>query len=287
MEQISETKLFRSCEILFGSDLNVSWQFLDYLQAGGIKSAYRRRAMETHPDRLTDLDQASRGQGAEHFHSVKEAYDTLLSFLQTKDSPVTSVASHTKSAAATGRQKAPVAPSREHAGHSHAATEGSRPRKFHHRTTIKPITLPETHRRTTVYANTESFYQGGLPQRHLLFGHFLYYSGLANWRTISRILTWQRTERPRLGELGTRFGMCRQEDIDTILRARSPRRQFGETARLLGILTEHQVRVLMFHQQRMQKKFGTILVEKNLISEQELQELLDRFEHHNTTLQTQ
>lgn len=79
--------------------------------------------------------------------------------------------------------------------------------------------------------------------------------------------------------------MCRQEDVDTILQTKRPFGHFGETARMLGILSEHQVRVLMFHQQRLQKKFGTILLEKNLIGQPELQELLDRFEHHNATLQ--
>lgn len=279
MKQISEHLLFRSCEVLFGTELNVSRQFLDYLQISGIKSAYRKRALETHPDRLVGLHPP---QGAEQFHAVREAYETLLFFLETKKLRRQTIYAFTEERqAAAGRPK-PAAPLKRH---FHATRNDSG--QFCRKRIIKPIILPDDTHKATVYANTESFYQGPLPRRHLLFGHFLYYSGLANWRTITRILTWQRTERPRLGELARRFGMCRQEDIAAILRARKPFRHFGETAQMLGLLSEQQVRVLIFHQQRMQKKFGAILLEKNLIVESDLQELLDRFECHNAALQAQ
>lgn len=278
MEQlISETKLFQSCEVLFGTELNVSGEFLDYLQAGGIKSAYRKRVMETHPDRLIGLDLSLRKQSVARFHAVQEAYETLLTFLKTKKTGPTIVTPQYKRNGAATVRSNPAPPHR-------SAGNGGRQQSSHHRRTIEPIILPGETRRGPVHANTENLYEGPLPQRQLLFGHFLYYSGLTNWRTISRILTWQRTGRPRLGELGRRFGMCRQEDITTILHARKPFGQFGETAQLLGILTEQQVRILMFHQQRLQKKFGTILLEKNLLSQPELEELLDQFQHHNATL---
>lgn len=269
MEQgISEQELFRSCEILFGTDLDISREFLDYLQAGGIKSAYRKRALETHPDRLIGFGLPLDRQGVERFHAVREAYENLLCFLQDKE---------------TGRRKC-AATVRQHPAPPRHSAKNSDRQHFFHAKKIKPITLPGELHRTTVSPNTERFYQGPLPRRHLLFGHFLYYSGLTNWRTIARVLTWQRTERPRLGELGRRFGMCGQEDVNTILRTKRSFGHFGETARMLGILTEHQVRVLMFHQQRLQKKFGTILLEKKLIGQPELQELLNRFERHNATL---
>lgn len=290
-QQISETKLFRSCEILFGTDLHVSRQFLDYLQIGGIKNAYRKRAMETHPDRLIGLDLPLQNCGSERFQAVQEAYRTLLSFLKTKETRSRAIPAGKNSGNLRPKPSAPSAPSarpaRQRPASSHSARSEARLQSFLRNGTIRPITLPDQASGVPVYANTHNLYQGPLPRRQLLFGHFLYYSGLANWRTIARILTWQRTERPRLGELARHFGICRQEDVATILRARQPHRHFGETARMLGILTEQQVKVLMFHQRRLQKKFGAILLEKSLISEPELQELLDRFECHNAALRTQ
>ena len=48
-----EQQLFRSCEILFGSQVSISREFLEYLQPSGLQGAYRKRALETHPDRMT------------------------------------------------------------------------------------------------------------------------------------------------------------------------------------------------------------------------------------------
>jgi hypothetical protein len=49
----SHSELYHACRILFGTELQCSPEFLDYLQISGVKSAFRRRAMETHPDRLS------------------------------------------------------------------------------------------------------------------------------------------------------------------------------------------------------------------------------------------
>ena len=49
----AEQELYRACRIIFGPDLTVSREFLEYIQSSGVKSAFRKKAMETHPDRLT------------------------------------------------------------------------------------------------------------------------------------------------------------------------------------------------------------------------------------------
>lgn len=270
MNGSSQSELFRSCEILFGAELHVSGEFLDYLEVGGVKSAFRRRAMETHPDRLNGRDTSLHGENTVHFRTVRAAYENLLGFLREKESLRGTIRSNRTVPPGERQPPATAYPftSRRH--------QGAPPGK-----PIRPIILGDEPCTGTRFTNTERYFQGSLPHRRLLFGHFLYYSGLANWRTIARVLTWQRTERPRLGELGRRFGMFDQDDISTILHYKSPGRPFGQIAQMLGMLSEQQLRVLVFHQQRLQKKFGTILLEKNLLKDYELRELLDRFEHHN------
>ena len=282
MESLSaQHRLFRSCEILFGSELTISGEFLDYLQLGGLKTAYRKRALETHPDR--QIVKVARSRGWDSFHRVQEAYENLLDFLNSREKAGGRAYSCPPEAPAFAPERGSPASPRDTgrtSGHS------PRQRPFARRT-IKPIILPHEAGRGALYTNTDSLYRGPLPQRPLLFGHFLYYSGLSNWRTIARILIWQRIERPRLGELGRRNGIFSQEDIARILRSKVPPQPFGQTARLLGMVTDFQLQALVSQQRRLQKKFGTILVEKNLVNNNELRELLFQFKHHNAGISRQ
>ena len=274
----AQHRLLLSCEILFGSELTISGEFLDYLQLGGLKTAYRKRAMETHPDRHAGkLTRQGRGDS---FYRVQEAYEDLLNFLKTREKEGRRAFSCRPEAAVFDHGQR--SPAREGGGRS----PGSRQRPFS-RQTIKPIILPHEAGRGAVFANTDSLYRGPLPQRSLLFGHFLYYSGLSNWRTIARILIWQRIERPRLGELGRSFGYFSQEDIARILQSKVPRQPFGQTARRLGMVTEFQLQAMVSRQRRLQKRFGTILLEKDLVNHHVLRELLFQFEHHNAGVRRQ
>jgi len=251
-----EQQLLRACAILFGADLHLSREFLQYLQLSGLKGAYRKRVLETHPDRILSLDRLQPKGSMESFHSVRNAYEALVQFLKAREQQYALREQFRRTAAAPP-------PSR-----TRGASAG-------------PASFYNDIQGNSGYSATENLYSGPLPHRRLLFGHFLYYSGLANWRTITRILTWQRSERPRIGELGQRYGMLQPADISLILRNRAPFQPFGQTALRLGMLSEVQIRVLIFHQQRLQKKFGTILLEKQLITQQELRQLLDEFSQHN------
>jgi hypothetical protein len=247
-------QLLRSCAILFGPEVQLSRDFLYYLQLSGLKGAYRKRALETHPDRLFSRELLGRQGSFDSFHSVRTAYEELFNFLQDRDR--NALRKNPCRAAAPPPFRAAAAP-------------------------VESAPADTDIQSSSLYSATEHLYCGPLPGRRLLFGHFLYYSGLANWRTITRILTWQRNERPRIGELGRRYGMLQPEDVSLILRHKVPFQPFGQTAMRLGVLSEQQIRTLIFHQQRLQKKFGTILLEKNLVSQQELQQLLFEFAQHN------
>ncbi|MDR3629914.1 MAG: hypothetical protein P4L42_06215 [Desulfocapsaceae bacterium] len=255
-----EQQRFRSLEVLFGAEMTVSAEFLDYLQVGGLKAAFRKRAMETHPDRMAAGD--FRRHPADHysFHAVRAAYENLLGFLQTRD---------------VARRNA----SSCHIHQWQMRRSGPFPAAGR---AFRPIILPADPGMPDISVNTERLYQGGLPARPLLFGHFLYYGGLTNWRTIARVLIWQRLGRPRLGELGLRAGIFSKEDVASILRHTNPEHLFGQTARRLGIATDNTVQRLIDKQKRLQKKFGMILVENDLINHGELRELLRCFRHHNT-----
>jgi len=286
MEAVAaEKELFRACEIIFGPELQISREFLEYLQLSGIKSAYRLRAMETHPDRAATENAQVQRQRHDLFHSVQEAYENLLTFLKAREQgyrlplPSSRFAAPQPSAHAYPRQP-PAGPSAAGATDNRTRTGRQQTSK----TFRSKNTFAGSSQQQNVFWDTESLYQGTLPNRRLLLGHFLYYSGIINWRTIIQALIWQRTERPRLGELGQRFGLLNEEDVLHILRNRPQMQPFGKTALDMGLISEPQLRLLIFHQKRLQKKFGEFFIEKKILAPEELQELLDKYQEHNLSI---
>ncbi|MBM9614930.1 J domain-containing protein [Desulfobulbus rhabdoformis] len=261
---MTEDTLLQACRLLFGEEVVVGEGFLDYLQPGGLKNAYRQRARQTHPDARPKGDATD----FESFHAVQQAFSLLSEFIENrKRRPAPMVE--------------PVAPRMRPAG-AHPASQAQEPLG-----SIAPIILESHSRPGTGQATIDRLYQGPLPERSLLFGHFLYYSGLTTWRTITTILVQQQRGRPKFGEMGTRLGLLIPEDINRILKFRTPRRPFGEVAVSLGLLNSSQKEMVLLQQRRQQKKFGTILVEKDLITLGELCTLLTHFRCHNREYENQ
>lgn len=248
--------LHQACCQLFGDQVVIGNGFLEYLQLEGLKGAYRKRVRETHPDR-----RPMSACSSEAFISVQRAYEVLASYLKKRDN---------------GRIRA------TNIGQAVTPMDTAGPNRCSSLQDIAPIVLPNASCPQSHKSSIDRLYQGSLPNRPLLFGHFLYYSGLTTWRTITSVLVQQQRNRPFLGELGASFGVFSIEDIPRVLQGKSTiKKPFGAVAMSLGLLNEDQLQTLLKHQQMLQKKFGTILVEKELINQQELAFLLFLFRRHN------
>ncbi|MCK5544170.1 MAG: molecular chaperone DnaJ, partial [Desulfobulbaceae bacterium] len=132
--------------------------------------------------------------------------------------------------------------------------------------------------------DAEKLYRGPLPSRRLLLGHYLYYSGIINWRTIIKALVWQRTNRPRLGEIGRNFGWLSETDIPTILKTRKPSKKFGQSAIDLGLLTKIQLKMIIFQQKRLQKKIGEYFTKSRILTHTQLYTYINECRQHNKML---
>ena len=86
MHAATTTELLEACTILFGEKTAVSPAFLKILRPSGLRSAYRQRVLETHPDRALHLgvDEAVLGEA---FKRLNRAYTCLQSMVQGHWSP--------------------------------------------------------------------------------------------------------------------------------------------------------------------------------------------------------
>lgn len=260
----SHREIIRSCHILFGLEVQATPAFLNYLQLSGVKTAFRRKAFATHPDIVTRDPSMVAGCSSHSFQDVKEAYDLLTGYIHRREK---STRLH-KPYGATPfvRQNYPAGNGNRH---DTVFTSG------------QGMSGKNTHPGSGFQNNrTRSFFQGTLPPYPLLFGRFLYYSGIISWFNISQALVWQKTQRPLVGELGRRMGWLTMLETMQILK-KGKNSQFGETALQMGFLSELQIRSILLRQKQLHKKIGSFFLEHDILSPEELQFLVVQQRLHN------
>lgn len=271
MAMMAEQDLFDACHVLFGCQIDIGSGFLQYLQPSGVKSAYRSKARDTHPDMMAGKSEFMQRRSAELFQQVQHAYESLNSYLDARARGLVllKAARPAPKPASRGNRRRPTA-----ARKTGASASSRRGRS-------NPRSNSATWRRDTSQRSTPT---KQVPARKLLFGHYLFYCGFTNWQTIIKALVWQRTERPRLGEIGKRFGWLTSDDIVSILRERELSRSFGRAAVDMGLLTESQLRLMVFQQNRLQKKIGEYFINNHLLSPAQLNRLVEQLRSHNSAV---
>jgi len=256
--QPSVREIFEACKILFGPSVQVTPDFLRYLQPAGLKTAFRKRALETHPDRAQALGIFEKELHA-RFQRVRHAYEILEAFLKTN-------------AKLHDRQNRPHQYSSRHrpsaSSYQRTASQaGSRRRQGSARR-----------------HGSDHFYRGSLPRRCLMFGQYLYYSGIISWRTLIDAITWQRMQRPRIGQIAMGWGLLTSRDVRTILSERTLNERFGECALRIGYITSFQHIALIGRQRKLQRPIGEYFILSGHLSGGQLLHLLNRHRLHNRSI---
>ena len=239
MIALSIPEVFDACDLLFGSKVEISLDFLKYLEPSGLRSAYRKKALETHPDRAKALGR-DEAKMSDRFREVTLAYERLIPIVGNKGA----VPLQGRSSAKTNNKK------------------------------------PDT-RRQENRDFSEVFYTQEIPKRELLLGQFLYYSGLISWRTLIRAITWQRRQRPLIGQIALNWEMISNHEIQRILMRRNLRGKFGERAIRLGYLSRFQLMALLGKQRNLQRPIGEFFVNEGILRFQDMEVMTERQKIHN------
>jgi hypothetical protein len=83
LSNLMTQEISNACHMLFGPNIRVSRDFISSLDSTGLKAAFKKRALETHPDRASLLNKDATKLN-EHFKKVSEAYIQLNSFIETR-----------------------------------------------------------------------------------------------------------------------------------------------------------------------------------------------------------
>ena len=253
--QTISPELFHACATIFGQDVKVSPDFLKYLQPVGIKTAFRKKAFETHPDRALLMDSLARDLHAE-FIDVRQAYETLLFFVKTKHA----VNPDDESFHGGRTQKTSPSPRNP---------EKDGDKKSNHKQ------KPKRH--------SDHFHTGHIPKANLMFGQFLYYSGLISWQTLIEAICWQRRQRPLIGQIAVSWGLISYPDVLKILNRRTFDEKFGECALRTGYISSFELLALVGKQKKLQRPFGEYFTKRGLLSHPEVSDMVRKQQIHNRT----
>ncbi len=264
-QEITFDEVLRAGRVLFGPAFAaeaVTWR-------DTLKATYRRRALETHPDRARSLGRAELDLSRE-FKAVTEAY-RVLSTLRAGPLPRASAArrpaarpaprpSAWPSDRARARRPPPPAPA---APHAEAASSAGGPRV---RVGVRPQDLP---------------------RRRLRFAEYLYYAGRVRWTELVEAVAWQRAQRPPLGRIAVDFGFLAADDVGVLLEARRAAAAgsipFGEWAVRQGYLTPFQLLAALGQQLRAQRPIGQFFVERGILEADEIDDVRRRILRHNSS----
>ncbi len=274
MQVIAEKELVRACQILFGSQLQIDRRFLEYLQPAGVKKAYRLKALETHPDIFATTTNDLQSVSTTLFREVQTAYENLSHYLAAREKgfrfPVFGYGPFPTGTPTGGPR--PKKANGKRGPQTQSENFGNEKEKNGGNGRYYRGWRPDTH------------FRGALPERELLLGNYLYYAGAINWNTMIQALVWQRRQRPRVGELARRMGWLTDDHIRFICRNRELFERFGYSAQRLGLLTQLQIKVLLFRQRCLQPKLGEYFVENEIITEEMLADLVRQCQEHNARI---
>jgi hypothetical protein len=218
------------------------------LDLGSLKRTYRRRALDTHPDRAsaTGADPATLTR---RFQEVTAAYERLVDFV------------------ARGAPRAAAA--QEPRGPSRRREEGAaRPAKG-----VEPRGEPAR--------PVDHHWGGRIPDHALLLGQYLYYTGRISFRTLVGAIVWQQRQRPYFGQLAIRAGYLVPEIVPRLLALKRFEERIGEAALRLGLMTERECDHLLGLQRRTQRPIGEFFVDRGLLRPEELARAVFGLTAHN------
>ncbi|MCG6552962.1 MAG: hypothetical protein L7F77_11590 [Candidatus Magnetominusculus sp. LBB02] len=298
---MNEIELYDACKVLFGKEVKVDRQFLDYIQPSGVKSAYRKMAMATHPDRLAVLG-CGEISAAGDFRTVAAAYEKLSKYLKLRDSgyrlkySYSSYAETVQSATKTWHNKSHYSAQTKTADNAAKKTVNSggyfggstweETRQKKSQTTDYAGNYGFTRKTVfdTGYAQKTSSYsyrQRAVPRRRLRLGEYLYYSGVVAWKDLIASIIWQTRQKQRLGEIAARWGWLTEAKILEIMKSRNRGERLGDALVRLKIITPFQCNMLVWQQQKSKHPIGKYFTGENLISENDLNRHLANLKLHN------
>lgn len=241
-----------------------------------LKQAYRKRALETHPDRIciTGVDKSA---SITSFLEITAAYQALCNFVQQANKSGKIVLAETKKNSFLCHFKFK---SINHSSSSvNKTTTSSQQRTDKVSSNNNYTTAAKSYK--TKHKGGDHYWHGTLPKHQLPIGQYLYYSGVISWHTLVQAIHWQRHQRPRFGEIAEKSGNFSSGTWQSIMQHTRPLEAIGDTAVRLGYLSNAIRNSILAKQRSLQPRIGQYFVEHGVLRYEQLQKAtLQQWQHN-------
>ena len=248
---LNKSEILSAYRLIFAPSAKADLNALGSIGLEDVKRAYRKMALDVHPDRFASYGEIYQKECTERFIELCNAYEILSRYLSLEEKRFMPDAKVHESApwprTYEGKRRNGSGPFRHSNGNS-CGFSGQ---------------------------------QRNLPRRYLRFGEFLYHSSLVSWKALVRALVWQSKQRPRIGEIAMRWHWLNESQTHIILGDRHPGERLGEALLRHQIISPFQLRVLINYQRRLQSPIGQYFVNEGFLREDEIKYLLELHRSHN------
>lgn len=255
-KKYTDDDILKAFTLLFDPDFIFSIHTISCLNPIEIKVAYRKKALETHPDRARLLGKNER-EMIDKFREINLAYNKLSSFLDD----------------CKKEYYKNINPFNKYDNHN-----------YNHKTHFS------TKQRDCKYTNnkykkedtsSDFFYNSYIPNIELLIGQFMYYSGVISWKRLIHAIVWQRNQRPLFGRIAIEWGILSENDIRIILKERSFKEKIGEYALRNKYINNFEHMAIIGKQRSLQRPIGQFFIQNKILFQNDLEILLRRQRIHN------
>jgi hypothetical protein len=276
MKKADYDDILKAYRLLFATRHAVTPELLTRLQSTAVHNAYKKMAMDSHPDRACHLG-VSRAILESRFKEVNNAYTVLSDYVENR-----SASSINRPAAA---RKNTWHSSRNGRNHYNAGGGDSQQSGRSH----DEKTTDTVSRGRSGQAGRHPTAEGAhfLPGEELMLGQFLFYSGIITLNTLVEAIIWQRKQRPSFGRIAMEWRILKQQDILDILKKRLPREKIGDCAHRLGYINNIQYKAILLKQRNLQKPIGSFFITRGILTETEMQAMNQKLMQHNRYIREQ
>lgn len=258
-----ENEILEAFVLLFDPKCSVSIRTVKSIKPLEIKLAYRRKALQTHPDRARFIGKNERVLAA-LFTQVTSAYEKLCE--------------HSKDDWQVLKNLAPTKFTGEmHSYQKENAKKDEKGREKEPQQAHDPSSQPKTE----PHGGTSCRFKWGIPNEELLLGQYLYYTGAVTWDELIRAIIWQRNQRPLFGEIAFSWKMLTRDDINRILKEKKRSDRIGEYAVRNGFISRLQQLAIVGKQKGMQVPIGQYFIDNGTMTLSELSVLVEQQRQHN------